>query len=113
EAVLQGDGAVAQWMEAIVFFHSLVRGALCAKRWLAKRRHVDAGVERAYIAAASRFAFPAEARSWAADLGRIASPPRGRILDVVFARMAREMGIGEREARTLVFGVPRRERKRR
>lgn len=112
ETVLRGDGEVKQWMEAIAKFHALARGALCAKRWLAKRRHVDAEVERAYIAAASGLAFPEEARSWAAELACIALPPRGRILDVIFARMARELDIGEREARTLVFGVPRRERKR-
>ena len=111
EAVLRGDREVEPWMEAVAMFHALARGALCAKRWLAKRRRVDAEVERAYIAAVPALEFPEEARSWAAQLARIASPPRGRILDVIFARMARELDIGEREARTLVFGIPRRERK--
>src|ERR1700730_14264997 len=42
DAVLEGRGEVEPWMEAIVLFHALARGALCAKRWLAGRKRVDA-----------------------------------------------------------------------
>jgi len=113
DRALQREEQAETWMEAVALFHSLARGALCAKRWLGKRKHVDADVERAYAAAAPSFAFPKDARLWTRDLARIASPPRGRILDVVFARIAQELSIGEREARFLVFGVSRRERMKR
>jgi hypothetical protein len=110
-AVREG-GEVEGWMEAIALFHALARGALCAKRWLAKRKRVDAEVAGAYAAAVSGFEFPEDARGWACDLARIASPPRGRVTDLVFARVARELGTSERAARLLVFGGPRRERRR-
>jgi hypothetical protein len=113
DTVLHQGAETERWMEAAIVFHALARGALCAKRWLARRKQVDAKVERAYAAATSALAFPEDARRWATDLARIASPPRGRLLDVIFERMARDLSISERAARTLVFGVPRRERKKR
>lgn len=111
--VLSEKGQVQPWMEAMVFFHALARGALCAKRWLARRKRVDPEVERAYAAALPAFPFPDDARMWTTDLARIASPPRGRLTDVVFARVARELATTERAARLLVFGLPRRERETR
>jgi hypothetical protein len=111
DAVLQGTGAVEGWMEAIARFHALARGALCAKRWLARRRHVDDDVERAYAVAVPRLAFPDDARSWQGELERIASPPRGRLNEVIFARMSRELGASESELKLLVFGAPRRLRR--
>jgi hypothetical protein len=53
-------------------------------------------------------AYAADALAWAAELGRIAAPPRGRIMDLVFARVAQALGTTELEARYLVFGPPRR-----
>jgi hypothetical protein len=111
ESALHEGGEVERWMEAVALFHTLARGALCAKRWLGRRKHVDAEVERAFAAAVSDLSFPEDARGWIGDLARIASPPRGRLTDLLFARMAREMGIPERDTRLLVFGVPRRERR--
>jgi hypothetical protein len=106
------DGREAQpWMAAMVRFHALARGALCAKRWLAGRKRVDASVERAFSRAAATFAFPDDARGWLPHLARIASPPRGRVTDAVFARLAEELGTSDRAARRLVFGPPRRERR--
>jgi hypothetical protein len=99
-------------MHASSRFHALARGALCAKRWLGGRRRVDAAVERAFVAAVSSLAFPEEARAWARELGVLASPPRGRLTDAVFARVGRELGVTERAARHLVFGPPRRDRSR-
>lgn len=109
--VLRGEREVEPWMEAVALFHALTRGALCAKRWLAGRKRVDAALRRAFAVQVEALDFPEEARAWADELERIASPPRGRVLDVVFARLARTLGGSEREARRLVFGVPRRERK--
>jgi hypothetical protein len=110
-AVLGGEREPEPWMTAVVRFHALTRGALCAKRWLAGRKHVDASVRAAFERAVPQLAFPDDARGWASDLARIASPPRGRVTSVVFSRLARELGTNEREVRRLVFGVPRRERR--
>jgi hypothetical protein len=111
DEVLGGRREPDPWMEAVARFHALARGALCAKRWLAGRKRVDASVQAAFEEAVSRMAFPDDARGWAPDLARIASPPRGRVTDLVFARLARELGKSERDARRLVFGVPRRQRR--
>jgi hypothetical protein len=112
DAAILGRCEAEPWMRASARFHSLARGALCAKRWLGGRRRVDDAVERAFVAAVSSFAFPEEARAWAGALGVLASPPRGRVTDAVFVRVGRELGVSERAARRLVFGEPRRERRR-
>jgi hypothetical protein len=112
DAVLREESGVERWMEAVALFHALARGALCAKRWLLGRKRVDAEVERAYAVEVAALAFPDDARAWAFDLGRIASPPHGRVSSAVFARMADHLGTTEREAKRLVFGTPRRERRR-
>jgi hypothetical protein len=99
------------WMEAIALFHTMARGALSTKRWLGGRKRIDAEVELAFERELRSLPFPEDARVWRGYLARIASPPRGRVMDVVFARLARELGVSERAARRLVFGVPRRERR--
>lgn len=109
--VLHDGREVEPWMEAVALFHAMARGALCAKRWLGRRKHVDAEVEQAFARGIPSLLFPEDARAWAGDLARIASPPRGRVTDVVFARLAASLGIRELAARRLVFGTPRRERR--
>ncbi len=111
DAVAQAKHEVEPWMEAVAMFHAMARGALCAKRWLGGRKRVDAGVVQAFEQGVAALAFPEDARGWSGELARIASPPRGRVMDVVFARLARELGTSERAARRLVFGAPRRERR--
>jgi hypothetical protein len=111
DAVLHQGREVERWMEAVALFHALARGALSAKRWLAGRKLVDEQVEREYARAVAALAFPADAGAWVRDLACIASPPRGRMSDLVFARIARHLGTSERDARVLVFGLPRRERR--
>jgi hypothetical protein len=101
----------APWMRATAMFHGLTRGALAAKRWLA-RRGVDAALTRAFLDAIDRVELAEDARAWASDLARIASPPRGRLTDLVFERIAEEMGVPVEEARQLVVGTPRRLRRR-
>ncbi len=109
--VVQARQEVEAWMEAVALFHAMARGALCAKRWLGRRKRVDVEVERAFERGLSSLLFPEDARGWSGELARIASPPGGRVMDVVFARLARELGMSERATRRLVFGVPRRERR--
>jgi hypothetical protein len=110
EQTMQGVLPVEPWMRALARFHELARGALCAKRWLAGRKHVDAGIERAFAAELPSLAFPEDAGAWAGELDRIAAPPRGRVTDAVFARVARELGTSDQAARRLAFGAPRKER---
>jgi hypothetical protein len=101
---------VVAWMRAVWRFHVLTRGALCAKKWLAGRKAIDREAEAAFAAARAALCWGEDAAAWDADLARLASPPRGRLTDLVFARLASELGIDERAARTLVFGPPRRPR---
>jgi hypothetical protein len=77
DAVLQGRQRVEEWMEAIAAFHSLARGALCAKRWLQGRKRLDLDAKGAYLSALRTLPFPEDALSWADDLERIASPTGG------------------------------------
>lgn len=103
EAALVGQSDVEEWMHALAVFHALARGALYAKRWLAGRRRVDAGLARMYEGQAASFEFSADALQWSGDLARIARPPRGRLLDLVYARVALHLGTTQERARTLVF----------
>jgi hypothetical protein len=111
EAVLEGRVQPEPWMEAVSLFHALTRGALVVKRWLGGRKRVDAALSRRFVVEHVELPFAEDARSWAEELAGIASPPRGRLTDAVFARLARTLGVAERQARRLVFGVPRRERR--
>ena len=110
DAVLADSAEVEPWMEAIALFHAMARGALAAKRWLGGRKRLDASVKRRFSAEVESLPFAQDARTWADELALIASPPRGRVLDSVFARLARTMGTSDRAARRLVFGPSRRER---
>lgn len=80
---------VTPWMIAQARFHSLARGVLAAKRWLA----------------APTSSLPRSAVSWKDDLDRVARPPRGRLMELVFARLADELGLDVDECRALVFGA--------
>ncbi len=100
----------APWMEASHLFHSMTRGALCAKRWLAGRKEVDDDVRAAFDRDAAAFCWETDARGWRSDLARLAAPPRGRVTELVYERMSERLGISPREARHLVFGPSRRER---
>jgi hypothetical protein len=104
EATLRGESEREEWMLAIGLFHALMRGALCAKRWLAGRKVVDGATERAFTAALRGLAFPDDAGAWQGELARLAVPPGGRVSNLVFERLAHQMGTTESDARRLVFG---------
>ena len=99
ELALDEPRRVEPWMIAQDAFHRYARGALAAKRWLGKRRRVTAAVRAEFHASA-----PADARLWEDALASIASPPRGRVMDLVHARVASELGVSVAEARRLVVG---------
>jgi hypothetical protein len=110
DRALRGDQQTEPWMEAVALFHGLARGALWAKRWLAGRKTIEPSTTCAFERDASQAAIAAEALAWTDDLAAIAAPPRGRIMDLVFARVAQAMRTSESEARSLVFGVARADR---
>jgi hypothetical protein len=111
----RGEGesapAPAPWMEASHAFHSLTRGALCAKKWLAGRKEIDDDVRAAFDREVATLCWADEARAWGAHLARLAAPPRGRVTELVYEQMSAILGVSSDEARILVFGTPRRLRR--
>ncbi|MDP9151486.1 MAG: hypothetical protein M3O36_16320 [Myxococcota bacterium] len=107
DAVLVERVGPDSWMVAMVLFHSSARGVLCAKRWLAGRKHVDSLLAVRYARAVPSLRFPDDAVQWIDDLPVVAQPPRGRLLDVVYARIAGRLRTSEDETRRLVFGLGR------
>lgn len=108
----ESGGPIATWMTATYLFHALTRGALCAKRWLGGRKSIDVSTLAAFDDAANAFCWSDDARTWRDDLGRLASPPRGRVTELVYRRVGQTLGISPEGVRLLVFGTPRRERAR-
>lgn len=92
------------WMVAQIAFHRFARGALATKRWLAGRKSITPALRAAFTRATATLPQGADARLFAGDLETIAAPPRGRLMDVVHARVAQTLGITAAEARALVFG---------
>ncbi len=91
------------WMLAQHEFHRFARGALATKRWLS----TQADIPSDELEAAFRAALPAlreEAALFATSLEEIGSPLRGRVMDIVYTRVAGELGITERELRALLHG---------
>jgi hypothetical protein len=106
----EGGAPTASWMEAMHLFHAFTRGALCAKRWLAGRKVIDDEARAAFQDEASALCWAEDARGWSTELARLASPPKGRVTELVYERIGARLGISTEEARTLVFGVSRRQR---
>jgi hypothetical protein len=100
--------ALLPWMRAVWRFHVLTRGALCAKKWLGGRKAIDREAESAFAKERAALCWGEDAAAWQDDLARLASPPRGRVTDLVFARLAAELAVDEDAARALVFGPKRR-----
>lgn len=95
------------WMVASARFHVLVRGALDVKRWLGGRKTIDEATLAAFAELSS-----GPAHEWHGDLAAVARPPRGRLLDLVYGRLASELALPSAEAAyALVFGVSRRQRR--
>jgi hypothetical protein len=103
QAVEAASEDAAPWMLPMARFHALTRGALCAKKWLRGRKEVDELTRADFEREANAFCYAADARAWRADLARIASPPRGRVTDLVLERIARELGVDEEAVRQWLF----------
>jgi transcriptional regulator of acetoin/glycerol metabolism len=97
------------WMKAQAEFHRLARGALAVKRWLAGRA-LTPELEAAF--AAALLAMPErereDASEWEHDLAAVANPPRGRVMDLVYVKVARELGVDVRTARAAALPPRRR-----
>jgi len=92
---------VAQWMTTLVRFHALARGALAAKRWLHGRPLTDALIS-SYSRVVMALPHGTDAAAWTQDLAAIAKPPRGRLMDLVYERLALELGMDVASARAAV-----------
>lgn len=99
----ESDAArIAPWMTAQSRFHALARGALAVKRWLAGRP-LTAALEEAFAGALATLPHAEEAQLWSGDLAAIARPPRGRLMDLVYVRLADELGVDVTAARATVL----------
>ncbi|MBX3192972.1 MAG: hypothetical protein KF819_38665 [Labilithrix sp.] len=104
-AAERDQAKVAPWMRAQAAFHRLARGALAAKRWLSasgRSKKVTPAVRAAFLDAIEDLEHGDDARAWVDDLAAIAAPPRGRVLDLVHARVARELDVDRATARALL-----------
>ncbi len=117
EALEVADGdpqRVVAWMRAQAAFHRLARGALAVKRCLAGRAPTTA-LEEAF--AEKLRAMPEREREdlleWQHELAAIAEPPRGRLMDLVYVKLARELSVDVDAARAAVFPLSRSLRGRR
>lgn len=97
DRALRDAQRIERWMIAQDAFHRLARGALSAKRWLGRRKRITPQVREEFVAHA-----PREARVWKDALADVASPPRGRLMDLVHARVAAELDVSVAEARRLI-----------
>jgi hypothetical protein len=96
----EASGRVERWMIAQVVFHRHARAALTIKRWLAGTKAITPELQAAFDAWASP-----EEQLFADALGTIATPPRGRLMDVVHERVALVLEVTAGEVRSLVFGT--------
>lgn len=99
---------VEEWMAAQSIFHRLARGALVTKRWLGGRKRITVATRSAFVEALASLPRSSDAELFADDLHLIATPPRGRLMDIVHAKVAELLGVTDDHARKLVFGERRR-----
>jgi hypothetical protein len=94
---------IEPWMEATSRFHELTRGVLAVKRWLAGKKEIAATDRAEFERIGSDLPHGSDAIVWRDDLEAIANPPRGKVTDLVFARLARELSVSADDVRRLVF----------
>lgn len=96
---------VEVWMVAQVSFHRYARGVLVTKRWLAGRKTITPSLRDAFARAVRTMPRGCDAELFVEELDAIASPPRGRLMDLVHVKVARVLEVTEPQARALVFGT--------
>jgi hypothetical protein len=101
--VAERDGSAAEpWMLAQTEFHRVSRALLATKRWLAGRKEITTAVRSEF--ASAKLTLGVDGIVVAEDLEAIAAPPRGRLMDLVHAKVALALDVSEPEARDLMFG---------
>lgn len=95
--------ALPTWVRGWIGVHRGLRGALAIKEWLRGRRTLDADTRAALDAALAAMRHADEARAWADAFDVIAAPPRGRLVDVVLDRVARELALERETLRALLW----------
>jgi hypothetical protein len=91
------------WMRGWIGVHRGLRGALAIKAWLRGRRTIDRATHDALVATLDTLRFSEDARLWLDALDAVASPPRGRLVDVVLARVAKELEVDAHTLRTTLW----------
>ncbi len=81
---------------AWILAHRRLRGALAIKAWLRGRRDVPANEPLPHD-------LPSEAREYASRVDEIARPPNGRLTELVFADVARELSLPVEHMRALLM----------
>jgi hypothetical protein len=97
EAIAGGEPPL--WARAWILAHRRLRGALAIKMWLAGRREITA-LTRASLNDA---ALPNDAALYLDRLDEIAHPPNGRLSELVFGDVARELSLPASEMRALLM----------
>jgi hypothetical protein len=100
DRVVHEQASVEPWMAVMCRFHDLTRAALRAKRWLGSQRSIDDRTREAFVRAHAND----EAIQWTEQLQELATPPTGRISQVVVRRVAREHHVSLEDAVCLVRG---------
>jgi hypothetical protein len=95
EKVLETGGEPPLWARAWMLAHSRLRGALAIKFRLRGGR-----------ALGDPTTLPPESAPYLDRIGEIASPPNGRLVDLVFGEVAEMVGVEPSQMRTLLMPRP-------
>jgi len=102
-----GPPSPEPWVALSWRYHALLRGALGAKRWLA-RRQPDEALRASFEREAGALPHGGDVLAWGDQLAQIASPPRGRLTPLVLRRLAEETGAPPEHIARQLFGHGRR-----
>lgn len=105
-ATHERDDNIEPWAPLGMRYHELLRGALEAKRWLATRPLKETTRER-FVQEAGSLRWGSDALTWASSLEAIATPPQGRLVNLVLEQLARENLRSAEELRTILFSYER------
>ncbi len=94
-AALECDAEPPLWARAWILTHARLRGALAIKFRLRGGRPLG-----------DPTTLPPDAAPYLDRIGEIASPPNGRLVELVYADVARELGLDPAEMRTLLMPRP-------
>ncbi|GAC1351980.1 MAG: hypothetical protein NVS3B20_18430 [Polyangiales bacterium] len=98
--------ALPPWVRGWIAVHRGLRGALAAKAWLRGARSVDRAKTAQFAKAVREGTVPSDAQAWIERLAEVASPPNGRLVDVVFDDAARMVGLDRVALRLLLMPRP-------